>query len=279
MTASAPRARFGEQRLIRDDVAAAHRLHFRLFGVADPAHYLHNRWLRRELDAATSTGWAPTAILDAGCGGGDHTFFLARRFPGAQVLGIDIDATLIVRNRETATKLGIPNVHFEIGDLTRLAAPMSYDLVVSIDVLEHIPEQATALANLAGALRSGGLALYHIPTLRTRPVPLAGLLKEFHEWGEREHTADDLSAEEFASRVAASGLEILRKRRTFGYFTGELATSLFAVPYRNTPINRLLQLAAALPARMLAALDDVGFERTRYAVGVTAGQPPIRPTR
>lgn len=270
MNAPNTRPRFGEQRLIRDDVSLAHRLHFRLFGVADPAHYLHNRWLRNELDAETRAGWMPSEILDAGCGGGDHAFYLARRFPAARVLGVDLDATLIARNTDTARKLGIGNIRFEVGDLTKLERQAAFDMIVSIDVLEHIPEQRSALRNLATALRPNGLALFHIPTVRTRPVPLAGLLTEFHEWGEREHTADDLSAEEFGDRVADSGLRIVRSRRTFGYYTGELATSLFAAPYRNTPLNRALQLAASVPARLLASMDSLGLEQTRYAVGVTA---------
>lgn len=179
MNAPISRPRFGEQRLIRDDVSLAHRLHFRVFGVADPAHFLHNRWLRNELDAETRAGWMPSDILDAGCGGGDHAFYLARRFPSARVLGVDIDATLIARNRDAAEKLGIRNIRFEVADLTALERREAFDLVVSIDVLEHIPEQRTALRNLALTLRPNGVALFHIPTVRATPVPLAGLLTEF----------------------------------------------------------------------------------------------------
>src|SRR6267143_954674 len=90
---------FGEQRLVRSDVGLAHRAAFRVLGVAAPAHYLHHRYLRRALVHLDS---APRTILDAGCGSGDHSFYLARRFPQAQVLGIDIDGVLIARNRDVA---------------------------------------------------------------------------------------------------------------------------------------------------------------------------------
>jgi len=55
---------------------------------------------------------------------------------------------------------------------------------------------------------------------------------------------------------------------TFGYWSGELATSLFALPYRNTWRNRVFQLALAPICRSLAMLDQVGRQRTRYAVAV-----------
>lgn len=264
-------SRFGEQRLVRPDIGAAHRVHFQLFGVADPAHYIHNRWLDREL--ATHVTRPPSRILDAGCGSADHTFFLARRFPEASVLGMDIDGTLIARNTEVAARLGISNVRFEVGDLCALRSQSEFDMIVSIDVLEHIQRQSDALRNLAMALRLDGLACYHIPTERPRPVPLAPWLKEFHEWGEREHVADELSADEFASRVSQTGLEVLRVRRTFGYLTGELATSLFAVPYRNTMLNRALQLAVSVPCRVLGRLDELELGSVRYAVGVTSRKP------
>jgi len=263
--------RFGEQRLVRADVSAAHRLHFRMFGVADPAHFVHHRWMRREL--AEERVRDPRRILDAGCGTGDHSFYLARRFPEAHVLGVDIDRQRIERNRDTAGRLGMRNIQFEVADLERFDEREAFDLVVSIDVLEHIAGQAQAMANLAAALRPGGLALFHIPCERPRPAPFSRFLQDFHEWGEREHVADELSAEVFAQRVADSGLTVVRTRRTFGYFTGELATSLFAIPYRNTTLNRALQLAVSVPCRGLALLDSLELDATRYAVGVTARRP------
>src|SRR4051812_836237 len=107
--------RFGEQRLVREDVGLAHRSAFRVLGVAEPAHYLHHRYLRRALHRIDVPA---TTILDAGCGAGDHTFYLARRFPQAQVLGIDIDAALIARNRNVARALRLPNVSFEVSSVT-----------------------------------------------------------------------------------------------------------------------------------------------------------------
>lgn len=263
---SARQVSFGEQRLVRPEVGSLGRLHYRLFGVADPAHYLHNDWLRRLL--LPHIGTPPRRILDAGCGRADHSLFLARLFPEAQIVGIDIDAPMIERNRDTAKRLGLTNVEFRVQDLTTLESVDEFDVIVSIDVLEHIVEQQKALDNLARALRRGGHSFYHVPTVREKPVPFSRGLKEFHEWGEREHLADELSAAEFTARVAGSGLDVVRSERTFGYWTGELATSLFALPYRNTPLNIIAQLILAVPGRLLAMADSLGLDKTRYAVGV-----------
>ena len=258
------RPRFGEQRLYRQDVGRLGRAAFRVLGVADPAHWLHHDYLRRTLD-----GWSnfePATVLDAGCGRGDYTVYLAQRYPSARVTGVDENEELIARNRETISRMGLENVTFEVGDLTKIKRERAYDLVIAIDVLEHIERQRDALEQLAGALQEGGRFCFHIPTVRARPVPLSRWLHSFHEWAEREHLAEDLTAEEFTSRVRASGYSVERWERTFGYFAGEFATSLFALPYSNTPLNRLAQLGLAPVCRLLARWDRSYPGSERYGV-------------
>jgi len=255
--------RFGEQRLALPNLSAPERLLFKTMGVADPAHYLHGRYFRRAL-----AQWdvQPRAILDAGCGRGDYTFYLARRFPDAQVYGVDIDEKRIARNRSMAAELGLDNVSFQVADLVTVRFPTKFDIIISIDVLEHIPEQEKALRNLAGQLSSDGRVFFHIPTVRERPVPFSEALAGFHDWAEDEHLAEERSAGDFLDEMQRTGYVVTRSQRTFGYYTGELATSLFNIPYRNTTRNKLLQAMLSPVCRVLALADSLGLEKTRYAV-------------
>ncbi len=260
-------ARFGEQRLVRQNVGLAERLIYRIMGVADPAHYLHSRYFRRALDAFVPR---PTRILDAGCGAGDYSFYLARRFPDAQVLGVDVDSKRVERNRINARRLEISNAQFEVADLAIADFPNPFDLIVAIDVLEHIESQDQALSRLHSALRPGGIAFVHMPTVRFTPVPLSRFLSGFHRWAETEHVAPPRTAEEVVESLSAAGFEVLSHRRTFGRFTGELATSLFAIPHANTYSNRIWQALLAPVCRILAIGDSVNVHGLRYAVAVTA---------
>jgi SAM-dependent methyltransferase len=83
-----------------------------------------------------------------------------------------------------------------------------------------------------------------------------------------EHVADDLTPEQFQEACRGAGFTVLRTWRTFGRWTGELATSLFALPYRNTPRNRVAQGLLAPACRALVLLDPVVRGRFRYAVGL-----------
>lgn len=258
---------FGEQRKVANVTGAAERLLFSAIGVADPAHYLHYRLLKRTLDALPFT---PTAILDAGCERADYTYYLGRRYSEARVLGLDIDPQFIQRDLAVHPRMNLPNVRFELGDLANVTFSDSFDLIVSIDVLEHIPAQQAALANLYGALRTGGRAFFHIPTVREEPVPFSRHLAAFHEWAEHEHTARELTADEFIDAVRGVGFRLVEAKRTFGYWSGELATSLFALPYRNSLRNRIIQALLAVPCRALVLADGLPIPQRRYAVAVTA---------
>ncbi|WP_432745295.1 class I SAM-dependent methyltransferase [Streptomyces sp. JH002] len=92
-------------------------------------------------------------ILDVGCGSGVP---VARVLTdaGYRVTGIDISATQIRRAREH-----VPGAEFAVGDATTASfAPASFDAVVSLYALIHIPlpEQPPLLRNIAGWLRPGG---------------------------------------------------------------------------------------------------------------------------
>lgn len=264
---------FGEQRSLRGNRSLTERLLFYVMGVADPAHYLHHRILRACLDTASPL--EPRRILDAGSGPGDHSFYLARRFPNAQVLGIDVDSRRVESSREAARELGLSNVWFDVADCASASAAWCrepFDLIISIDVLEHIPDQERALSNLVAMLSPGGVMIVHIPTSRPRPVPFGRWLTGFHAWAEEEHVAEERTAAEFLRMVAGSGLEIRRALPTFGYWTGEMATSLFALPFRSSLRNRVLQALLAPLCRLLVLADRFELEKQRYALAVVARQ-------
>jgi hypothetical protein len=98
-------------------------------------------------------------------------------------------------------------------------------------------------------------------------------LRGFHAWAAEEHTARERSAEEFMVAVEEAGLDIVEYRRTFGYFSGELATSLFNLPYDSTPLNRALQALLAPACRLLARADTLSVQTTRFAVAVVGRRP------
>ena len=93
-------------------------------------------------------------LLDAGCGRGDQTIEIARRYPQAQVIGVDLTDTLPTSRAAAA---GVPNVHFVRGDLLRPPIRVgAIDKAVSWGVLHHTPDTRAAFQALARTLHGAG---------------------------------------------------------------------------------------------------------------------------
>jgi ubiquinone/menaquinone biosynthesis C-methylase UbiE len=96
-----------------------------------------------------------TQVLDVACGTGNVAIPLARL--GAVVTGVDIAANLLEQARERATAEGL-TVTFDEGDAERLPyAPASFDAVVTMFGAMFAPRPKLVAAELAYALRPGGL--------------------------------------------------------------------------------------------------------------------------
>jgi ubiquinone/menaquinone biosynthesis C-methylase UbiE len=96
-------------------------------------------------------------VLEAGCGIGAQTIFLARRSPAARFVSVDISPASLERARAAAQEAGLVNVRFEQADILKLPfAEGTYDAVFVCFVLEHLARPPEALVELRRVLRPGG---------------------------------------------------------------------------------------------------------------------------
>ena len=98
-------------------------------------------------------------VLDVGCGSGAVTRELARRVgSGGLAIGVDPSPALLAVARELAREAGVGGrVQFREGNALRLPFPdRSFDAVVCVTVLSHVPNGEAAIPELVRVLRSGG---------------------------------------------------------------------------------------------------------------------------
>lgn len=100
---------------------------------------LGNKRFNKAIESVTeSVPNSVKRILDIGCGIGYSSWLIKEAFPEAHILGVDISDKSI----EIAKKLfRDPNISFEVDDLNTLTRREPFDLIVMIDVYEHIPRQ------------------------------------------------------------------------------------------------------------------------------------------
>ncbi|MDA8359970.1 MAG: class I SAM-dependent methyltransferase [Actinomycetota bacterium] len=126
-------------------------------------------------------------LLDLGCGFGRHAFAAARR--GAAVVALDAGADEVAGVRATfgamvdageldpaSSRAGVVQ-----GDALHLPFPDgAFDRVIASEVLEHIPDDTGAMAELARVLRPGGTMAVTVP--RCGPEAVNWLLSDaYHD--------------------------------------------------------------------------------------------------
>jgi SAM-dependent methyltransferase len=233
------------------------RMYARLLGA--PANGLRIR-LRRVLPA---TSGSYRTILDAGCGPGVFSFELAKRHPDAQVLGVDSDPGLVSRGNQIVVRAGLLNCQFDEGDVTKLGFDDAFDLVVSVDNLEHVADDIGAMRTLLHALRPGGRLVVHVPGYERRWLIL-GRRVNFDVPG---HVRPGYKAEELVAKLEEAGFEVISHSYTYGAletFTNNLSYLITSADQRNKAVY-----AAVFP--VLLAVSYLGrWSRPSWGAGVLA---------
>jgi len=203
---------------------------------------------------AAVTRHAPPAgrILDAGSGGGRLALAVAAGNPELRVDGIELAAEKVTQSEAAAVARGLRNVRFTVGDLTAIGRDGEYDLIYSVDVLEHVPDDGAAMRSIAAALRPGGIALIHVP--RAHPRRFFTVLEDHHQ---DDHVRDGYEPAELAARLTAAGLAEVSIGRTFGP-AGELAWELAELLRQGNP-SRGRELAGVVLSPFLALLCELDF--------------------
>lgn len=174
------------------------------------------RYLRERIDAhwgGDPRGFAPLAgkrALDMGCGAGLLAEPLARM--GAAVTAVDAAPENIAAARDHAAAAGL-SIDYRAGD-TGAVAGETFDLVTSMEVIEHVAEPAAFVHALARLVAPGGLLVLSTPN-RT-PLSRLALITVAEGTGRIPRGTHDwsrfLKPEELIVLLADAGLHVIDTR-------------------------------------------------------------------
>jgi SAM-dependent methyltransferase len=137
----------------------------------------------------------PRRVLDLGTGTGLAAFVVARRFPGAEVVGADLAEEMIAKARANIPPELGGRVHFEVTDASRLPfEDGTFDLVVLANMIPFFEELARVVA-------PGGHVLFAFSGGPNTPI-----------WVPPERLKSELGARgfaEFADFEAGAGTALL----------------------------------------------------------------------
>jgi len=170
-----------------------------------------NRAWRVLRSVCTLTVPAAAQILDAGCGQGTYSLWLSHRFPEGSVVSVDEDQRSLDDLRLLVARERRRNITVAALKLEQLEVREAYDLIVCVDVIEHISDDVRAVTNLRRALKPRGRLILHVPQRGQRHQFLRRSFGPGHH-----HCREGYAPEELVQLVRRSGLTPVSLEQSFG---------------------------------------------------------------
>lgn len=211
--------------------------------------FLRSWYVRRELrNLRKVLGEKEISIYDAGTGYGQYSYFMARKLQPNNIYAIDVkekwinDCKIFFQNRKYSS------VNFGIEDLTEINHENKFDLIVSVDVMEHIVDDVKVFQNFYRALKPGGYLLINTPSIY-------GGSDVHDDEGESfisEHAREGYSFQDLESKLTPLGFKVYRSRYTYGFW-GDKAWRL-GIKYPMQMLNISKIFFIVLPLYYLVTL-------------------------
>jgi len=173
--------------------------------------------IRKELRKRSKSTPEVKTILDAGSGFGQYTYRMARWFHSADIKAVDIKPEQIDDCNQFMQKAGLSGrVKFELADLTQFQENDTYDLVLSVDVMEHIEEDVQVFRNFYSSMKKDGLLLISTPSDQ------GGSDSHDHEHEEGvhgfidEHVRDGYNISDIETKLKSVGFSKVEARYSYG---------------------------------------------------------------
>jgi SAM-dependent methyltransferase len=183
-------------------------LFYRLLGALFLREWHVKRELRRQLSGRTT----PADVYDAGCGFGQYSYYLATQFPSVRLHAIDVKEEQIDDCRRFFRSRGLGQCSFAVEDLTSINYENRFDLILSVDVMEHIPDDIGVFRNFFRALRPGGTLIVNTPSNLGGSDAHSDEDESFIE----EHARNGYGVDEIRSKLAGAGFTVETVRFTYG---------------------------------------------------------------
>jgi SAM-dependent methyltransferase len=168
--------------------------------------------IHKQLKAYRSKSGDNPNILDAGAGFGQYSYWMIRHFKNCSILAVDVKEEQVDDCNKFFSAIDATHVKFEIADLTKYVKENAYDLVLSVDVMEHILEDVQVFKNFHASMKPGGMLLISTPSDQGG--------SDVHGEGDssfiEEHVRDGYNIKEIEYKLRQAGFSKVEAKYSYG---------------------------------------------------------------
>jgi SAM-dependent methyltransferase len=193
---------------------------------------LRTWYIKSELKKIKRSTGNDASVLDAGSGFGQYTYFLSSLSKEWKITGIDIEEEQIKDCNSFFNKIKCSDrIKFEKADLTQYVKPNEYNIVISVDVMEHIADDIKVFNNFHQSLRSNGILLISTPSDKGGSDVHGDNEKSFIA----EHVRDGYNITDIHEKLKLAGFSNIKTWYSYG-IPGQISWVL-SMKYPITLIN------------------------------------------
>jgi len=192
------------------------------------------------------------SVLDAGMGFGQYSWWMTRHFPLWKITAADIKSEQVADCNAFFRKTGVADrVKAVEADLVTWDSGEHHDLILCVDVMEHIEEDRAVFANFRRMTADGGYLVISTPS------DMGG--SDVQSDGDTsfigEHVRDGYGREEITEKLRTSGYEEVNVYYTYGT-SGSIAWRL-SMKYPVMMLSKSKLFFILLPFYYLAIMPFV----------------------
>jgi len=152
-------------------------------------------------------------IMDAGSGFGQYTWRMSNMNPSWKIKAYDINKEQIDDCNIFIGKTGLSHrVSFHTCNLTTLNEMNSFDIILSVDVMEHIEEDVLVFKKFYSSLKNNGVLLISTPSDQGG----SDVHNEHEESFIDEHVRDGYSIKGITDKLSLAGFKSIEATYTYG---------------------------------------------------------------
>ena len=167
---------------------------------------LRQLYVKREIKKYFSTG-KPLRFYDAGAGFGQYSYFILKHFKKAKVHAVDLKTDYMDSFANYANEAGWQDFTTQQADLVNYTPNENFDLIIAIDILEHIKDDEQVLQNFRKVLVKGGKLIISSPSNFDESAKFTA-----------EHVRPGYSKKDICSKLENAGFKIKSFEYSYGKF-------------------------------------------------------------